>query len=50
MSDGWWWVMIALLVMTLFFVLYGLVFLAWVAKYGGAKGLKAELTKRLGKE
>lgn len=50
MSSGWWWTMIALLTLVLFAVLYFGVFLLWLARYGGAQGLKAELMKRLGKE
>lgn len=50
MSPGWWWTMVALCSLVLFGVLYFGVFLLWVHRYGGAKGLKDELNKRLGKE
>ena len=50
MSPGWWWTMVAMLTLTLFAVLYFGVFLLWVARYGGAEGLRDELRQRLGKD
>jgi len=47
MNDGWWWLMIGLILFSLASILYTGVFLVWLHKYGGARGLTKEIQRRL---
>ena len=45
MSSGWWILMIVMII-GVFVVMYGLSFLIWLSRYGGAPGVRKEIERR----
>jgi len=45
MSAGWW-VLMIVMILAVFVVMYGLSFLIWLGRFGGAQGVRKEIERR----